>query len=286
MIAEFVVAPLAIATLGAPFVGSSHPLDKGWSAAPELGKKSNPKATWPRVASIALPSAARIPFHLVSPNPAGVLAMLDDLSTTSSTFTFVGLASRFVPPQVSVPVPSAPPSVPTTMPSMPAPEPLAPAPALDWPPLLLGPLSTMDPSFEPQAIAHSMQLSVVNAVSAGIRMRSTRREAADPAVARDTVAAVGRLLALLPVLTTHTHSARPSTCGCSAVARAAIARAAIARAAIACATAARATAAATTGGVSTRADNRTRRQDAQSTGAAIAVDGARTARRRARGAAS
>src|SRR6478735_4777493 len=114
---------------------------------------------------MASASAARVPFHFVSPKPAGVPAMLEDLSTTSSTFTGVGLASRFVAPQMSAPAPLAPPSESTKIPSEPAPAPFEPLPAVDdSPPLPFGPLSIKDSSFDPQAAAHRHALSAVNAV--------------------------------------------------------------------------------------------------------------------------
>src|SRR4051794_322463 len=86
-------------TVGLPLLGNAQALGRATSAAPEFGKKSNPNATLPAVASTAAVKALRRPFHLLSPKPSGVDFMLDDLSTTSKTLTALGAAASLVPPQ-------------------------------------------------------------------------------------------------------------------------------------------------------------------------------------------
>jgi hypothetical protein len=92
---------------------------------------------------------------------------------------------------------------------MPALEFAEPALALDEsPPVPLATLSTKDASFEPQATAHKSAPRAMKVVKRKTRIGSARREAADPAIARDTVAAVRSLLALLPVFTADARAAR------------------------------------------------------------------------------
>src|SRR5258706_8613919 len=106
----------------------------------EFGKKSSPNDTLPFAASTAAASAVCMAGHLAEPNPSGVSAMLNDLSTTSSTFTAIGAAASLVPPQVSV-APAAPPSPGPLMLRPPLPAPL---------PLLLPPLAALLPPALPR----------------------------------------------------------------------------------------------------------------------------------------